>query len=197
VAKENNSTLLIKKSKTGHLVPVVNSKNIHSINNPIREAEVWASNFIGCAKDKNHFLILGLGFGYHISEFVKLASLKQKNIKILVLEANQELIESFFKYCENMDWIQVEVLTTDTEIKNKNILRFLANGPAILAHMPSFESSPKIFQNFLRSKATQEISFYEDWQKNITNKNLTELKNSFMNVIGKKNERKYIADKSI
>ncbi|MEI8346869.1 MAG: hypothetical protein WCG27_05350, partial [Pseudomonadota bacterium] len=62
------STFEIKYSKTNHPIPVINGVHLHSVYNPIKEAETFISKQEKILKEKNHILFLGLGFGHHIDQ---------------------------------------------------------------------------------------------------------------------------------
>ena len=93
--EERNNQYEFKTSRNGLKVPVIKGIHLHSIYNPIKEAEAFAQGYEDTIKAKNKILILGLGFGYHIEEVAKLLNQYHEKYEVIVLEPNSKLVEEF------------------------------------------------------------------------------------------------------
>ncbi len=149
----------IKTAKTGEKIPVVNEVHLHSIYNPKKEAESIASKHLNGIKDKKNILILGLGFGYHISEIVKLArQYHGENFKIIYIEPNLKVTNDARElHLINEDDViiyageDVPSLYQDSELVD-----FLTSKPTIIAHPSSFSLYQTYFKQFLSHEATSD-----------------------------------------
>jgi hypothetical protein len=151
--------LSIKEAKTRDLVPCFDGNPLHSLHNPKREAEVFASNHMAHVSRTPNLLVLGLGFGYHIEELSKIVQLKHKRCRIIVLEASAELLR--LHSCYQKPLVGVEVITekTSAELWNKqSLVTFLLEKPAVIVHGPSFAMSRDFYVNFLQRKAPALLS---------------------------------------
>jgi len=158
-----NSSVFVTKSKNGLTIPVVNDVYIHSKYDPKKEAEEFAYQNIEKVQRANTFLILGLGFGYHINEFVKLTKIKHQNIQIAVLEPDQTLIEKYYD-CDSIEKPNVKIFT-ETNIRNlfsnPEFLQFLQTRPCVMAFTPSFNLNRTFYQSFLEYRASNLIQDFK------------------------------------
>jgi hypothetical protein len=158
------SDIEFRISKTGHLVPIVNQVFLHSIYDPIKEAEVFVESNISEIENNPVHLILGLGFGYHAFKTLeKLKSIHGNNAKVIVIEANQSLVEKFINYANDKN-ITVEFNIYTGEIDkiyaSDTVLNFLLRRPQVLVHRASFQKDKEYYQRFLQFNAKQSISSY-------------------------------------
>ncbi len=141
------------------MVPVVNGIHLHSIYNPLKEAENLFEENKNLIEQNNQFLVLGLGFGYHVLELIKRLEEKYgNNYRILVIEPIEQLIEGSkenLQSCENLEIItgnDIEELYND-----RKIINFLVQKPALLAHPASFNLSKDFFTSLLKFKSDNTI----------------------------------------
>ena len=176
--EERKKQYELKTSRNGLTVPVINGIHLHSIYNPIKEAEAFATGFADTLKENNNILILGLGFGYHVEEIAKQLNSVHDSFNIIILESNQELVQEFNKK-RNFEDKNIKIFSckpdkVDRLFVDLEFISFLRSKPSIIKHDPSFILEKKFFMEFLKYKAPTEISKYFDL--------LTEpLKNYFAN----------------
>ena len=151
-------------SKTGHLVPIVNQVFMHSIYDPIKEAEVFVDSNINEIENNPCQLILGLGFGYHAFKTLeKLKSLHGNKAKVIVIDANQKLVEKFITYANDKNiTVEFNIYTCDVEkiYASDTVLNFLLKRPQVLVHRASFQKDKEYYQQFLQYNALQSIKSY-------------------------------------
>lgn len=162
----------IKISKTGHAIPVVNDVHLHSIYNPIKEAEAFLEKNKIVIKQKNKVLILGLGFAYHVNLVVKLMEENfQNDFEIAVIEPHLEMA----KDCLTRNFINDERVTIYSKAmasdlyKIDEFINFLMKGPNILTHSASFNLHERFFRDLLSYRAPTDV---ESISKRIRNKDL-------------------------
>src|SRR5690606_15650196 len=138
--------------------PVINGVHLHSIFNPIKEAEAFAQNHLETIKTKNNFLFLGLGFGYHIDEVIKLAGNYHQEIGILIIEPNQKLISD---YLDEIGADKQEAIVHYSSLEDyfldSNLIDFLMLKPAIIKHDPAYDINKDFFTKFLTHKPDPSI----------------------------------------
>ena len=150
------------ESKNKHIVPLINGSPMHSLHDPYREAEVFASNHYGQISKNHNILILGLGYGYHIEEIAKILKLKHKKFKIVALEARSELVKLCSSYRELPNELSIYSSSTADELYHEEELcRFLLDKPAVIIHQPSFNADKNFYSNFLNKRAANTINFSE------------------------------------
>lgn len=161
--EELNANIELKESRSQRIVPVVNGIYLHSIYNPEKEAAAFAQTYEDSIKSKNSFLILGLGFGYHIEEVANIAAKYHETFTIKVLEPNRELIEKFMQNSGfESENIEIVHSTNPTEIFDReDFIMFLASKPAIIRHETSFNLSKDFYRSFLTFKAPTSMTAYE------------------------------------
>ena len=88
----NRYKIECKTAKNGQEIPVINEIHLHSSYNPEREAAGFCKSIESKLHHNQNFLVLGLGFGYHIQQITKyLKSINKDSYRIVVLEPNSEL----------------------------------------------------------------------------------------------------------
>lgn len=165
----NQYSIEIKSSKTNLCVPVINGIHLHSIYDPLKEAENMANQNFASYENKSNILILGLGMGHHVLAIYNQAILKHPQCEIVVLEPLKEL-EHLCK--ENNTEIINDKITIlagyscDELYRNKFIIDYLLLKPAIIFHAPSFNMHKKYFTDFLKYNAptriNQLISYFDN-----------------------------------
>ncbi len=152
----------IKVSKNGLLIPVVNGVYLHSMYNPKKEAETFIQNNIHQIRGQKNFLVLGLGFGYHIEALIK--EIGSRDYFINILEPSTSLINAFDDKRPLFDKNVVirELSNVEELYKNINFSDFLAQKPVILSHNTSFNMNQDIFKKFLHFQASSFVNDYID-----------------------------------
>ncbi len=161
---ERNSNYALETARNGLTVPIINGVYLHSIYNPLKEAETYAENFSETLKKKNTVLILGLGFGYHIEEVAKLLNKTHATYKIIVLETNKNLIEEF-KETRNFEDQNIEIVhfSTPEELYQEiNFVKFLMTKPSVIKHEASYALEIERYTNFLKYKSSPQVSTYRN-----------------------------------
>jgi hypothetical protein len=164
---ERNSNYELETARNGLTVPIINGVYLHSIYNPLKEAETYAENFSETLKKKNTVLILGLGFGYHIVEVAKLLNKTHATYKIIVLETNENLIEEF-KATRNFEDKNIEIVhyTSPEKLYDSiHFIKFLMTKPSVLKHEASYALEIEKFSAFLKYKSSAQVSTYRNQLK--------------------------------
>lgn len=154
----------LQSSRDGYCVPVINGIYLHSIYNPIKEAETFAQNNSNALASKNNILILGLGFGYHIEEVAKLTAQYHQKYKIIVIEPNQDLV-NLFKSNRSFSDKNIEIISSNNVEDIYSIVSFaklLISKPAILKLDTSFNINKEFFTNFLTYKSSTSSADYRN-----------------------------------
>lgn len=149
----------LKVSKTGLKVPVVNDVHLHSIYDPEREAAIFIEAQREIIAKKNEFLVLGLGFGYHVSELVKTLRDSKKPFRIVVIEPNIKVAEDCLaESIVNTNDVYVAYGKTAQEFySNKDLIHFLLKKPAVINHAASFNLYTDYFRELLSFEADQSL----------------------------------------
>lgn len=143
----------IRTSKTELPVPVVNDVLLHSIYDPMREALNFVNSNREQFEEKRKFVVLGLGFGYHVAKMEEVLKEKGKAYQIYVIEPVKKVAKDFIankpvKFSEN-----VTILTGENIHEfymNENLINFLLDSPGVIAHPASFNLHKDFFTRFLR-----------------------------------------------
>lgn len=163
-----------KISKTGHLVPVVNDVHLHSIYNPIKEAEAFLEKNKAVIKQKNKVLILGLGFAYHVNLVVALMDETfGGDFEVAVVEPHLTMA----KDCLTRNLLNDARVTVFCKGKAADLYKlnefadFLMKGPNVITHTASFNLHERFFRDLLAYRSPSDV---ESISKRIKN---TDLKN--------------------
>ncbi|MCY4523501.1 MAG: hypothetical protein OXB84_02050 [Halobacteriovoraceae bacterium] len=168
------SSYEIKISKTGHEVPVVNNIHLHSIYDPLKEADDFIKKNHKFLQNKKEILFLGLGFGYHIDsarEFLN--EFHKGNYSIVIIEPNEQVTQDYISIRKIKDKNMHLYVKENIESLyfNKKLVSFLLKRPSIISHPPSFNLYKNYFKEFLTFKSPQRIgdmkriSFEKDLKK--------------------------------
>ncbi len=152
--EERNSRYELQTSRNGLSVPVINGVFLHSIYNPIKEANTFALGHKSNLIANNKALVLGLGFGYHIEEIAKILNQHHKNYQIVIIEPNEQLVFDFNAKRRFEDQ-RISIISGEiSEIFSmKSVVEFLKNRPSIIRHESSFALEKEYYTNFLSYKA--------------------------------------------
>lgn len=140
----------IKIAKSGYKIPVINDVHLHSSYDPIKEANAFIDKIIKNPPQKN-YLILGLGFGYHVKELV--SRLEKQGIKpqIVIIEPNNKIASDCFEMeiLGIHDHYYVVGKTPDEVYGNKDLTKFLLLKPQVVSHTASFNLYSEYFRDLL------------------------------------------------
>lgn len=156
-------SIRLHTTKSKHIVPIVNDTPIHSLLNPVREAEVFATNFMSQVSSNPNILILGLGFGYHVEELEKLLNVKHKIHNIYVVEGIGDLAKSCLSYRKLDKSIKVFHTSNASDLFfNEDFCRFLLSKPTIIMHPILYKLSEPYYKTILTRRANDDHS---EWRK--------------------------------
>ncbi|MCT4642537.1 MAG: hypothetical protein N4A33_09610 [Bacteriovoracaceae bacterium] len=162
----NELTYELKKARNGDLVPIISGVHLHSIYNPVIEAKSQINQYQNAIIENNSFLILGLGFAYHIDEIIKIAG--DKKISIIVIEPNSQVINDFKRLKGLRSDIKILNPKNTSELfENIEFVKFLKTKPAIIKHENSYSLYHDFFQGILKYQAPQLIQDFSRLVHNI------------------------------
>lgn len=175
--EERNSDYELIPARNGMIVPVVRGVYLHSIYEPLKEANVFAQKHTKQLEQKNLVILLGLGFGYHLDSIETILRENHTDYHILVLEPNTRLVEDFMKsrysISENI------TIYNETSIRklffNKDFVEFLAQKPAIIKHDSSFLLEKDYYTEFLTYQAPTSMMSYKSLLNEHASKAIAEL----------------------
>lgn len=160
--EESNRQCEFKVSRNGLTVPVVRGVHLHSIYNPMKEAEAFAQGYEDVLQEKNHILVLGLGFGYHIEQLAKILNQNHNDYKIIIIEPNRDIVHEFFAKRPFED-TNIQVLSPKTVhglFEDKEFVEFLRTKPAIIKHDTSFTLEKDFYIQLLKFQAPTHVNKY-------------------------------------
>jgi hypothetical protein len=148
-----SGSIEIKISKSNHPIPVVSSIHLHSIYNPVKEAEAFARSCEKKLKESSKILIFGLGFGYHIQAIEKrMQSLYGKSYEISVIEPNEKLISLWKEYRQVSTSSRVRIVGHSEPqrfYEDELLTDFLVSKPCIISHTASFQLNESFYKGFM------------------------------------------------
>jgi hypothetical protein len=156
---ERNSQYRLEASRNGLTVPVINDVYLHSIYNPVKEAQTFAETQEKNIKAKKHILILGLGFGYHVEEIARISSQFHNDYQIVILEPNKRLVDDFIN-TRNFEDSKIKVICMDSVKElfgSWEFVQFLMNKPCIIKHDASFIVEREFYSTFLSYQAPKDL----------------------------------------
>jgi spore maturation protein CgeB len=152
IAAKKDKDLQILTSKTG--IPSLKAGHItiHSLYDPIKEAEEWVEHHKEKIKRASSVVVLGFGLGYHIMELCKLELLKVSEIDVVVFEPRIDILRTALEAVDLTSILKrVKIITSDETL-------LLTKGFKILEHKPSVTISRGYFEKILlRLKALQRV----------------------------------------
>jgi spore maturation protein CgeB len=149
--------LEILETKTGMKSLRVDNSLLHSLYDPVKEAEEWVKHYEENINTGSLIFVLGFGFGYHILELCKKT---QKGIT--VFEPRLEIIRAALEsVCLTPVLERVRIVAGDKPSLSSHGKGRIKVGisPVILQHKPSVNISPDYFKHLLaRLKSREGIS---------------------------------------
>lgn len=157
--EEPNYTLLIEDTTTGDYTLKIHEDEkqyyFHSNKDPVEEARILIEDYI--EQDKEHYIVYGLGLGYHVQELCK----KEKYKKITIIESDLNIIIqtlTFRDLREVIDQENVELIYDE----NLTILADLlqnSNRVKVIIHYPSMRHTKnQLIKNSLEQFFVKESS---------------------------------------
>jgi hypothetical protein len=150
-------------TKSKDIVPIVNDVPVHSLLNPVREAEVFATNFMSQLSTNPNVLILGLGFGYHVEEIERLLNLKHKVYQISVIEGISDLALSCQSYRHLNPKISVFSNPNPEDIFfNQEFCEFLLKKPTLVMHPVLYKLNETYYRKILSRRAVSDTQLWKN-----------------------------------
>ncbi len=154
----------LKESRNGDIIPVIDGVHLHSIYDPQKEALSFVDNNMSSIKSNTNFIVLGLGFGYHIQALInQLDSMNTRNYSIIVIEENTQLTHDF-KQSKEFSSSKVSIFnpqTINSLFEDFNFVSFLKTKPSILKHNLSYEINESFYKDILTYKAPNTFDKYK------------------------------------
>ena len=146
-------------------IPVVNDIYLHSLYDPIKEADSFVQKNREKIFQKNYFLILGLGFAYHVNRLISELKIRQSdNWGVVVLEPNDKVFEECVKRKLLVNEKKLNIfkgMDIEELYKEKDLIDFMMLKPIVLVHETSYNLYLDYYKNFLNYRAetkSKEIS---------------------------------------
>lgn len=159
-------------TKSKDIVPIVNDVPVHSLLNPIREAEVFATNFMSQLSTNQNVLILGLGYGYHVEEIERLLKLKHKAYQICVIEGISDLARSCLSYRKLNPSITVFANPDPEDLFfNEEFCEFLLKKPTLVMHPVLYKLNESYYKKILSRRAVPDN---QQWKTPVSLSSTTE-----------------------
>ena len=160
-------TYSIRPSKTGPYVPIVNDIPLHSLDNPVEEAQNLVDSYKKQLEKNPSALVLGLGFGYHIKELQQtLLTIHGLQSSLAIIDPCKCLFNDFSKHFSSTnDTASISFFineSIDSLYKTQEVVEFLQKGPVIITHPPSFKLYNHFFKQFLSYQAPTSLHEYMD-----------------------------------
>lgn len=149
--------LEILETKTGMKSVRVDNSLLHSLYDPVKEAEEWVKHYEENIKTGSLISVFGFGLGYHILELCK-----KTQKEITVFEPRLEIIRAALEsVCLTRALERVRIVAGDSPSLSSHDKRGIKVGisPVILQHKPSVNISREYFERlFARLKSREGIS---------------------------------------
>ena len=139
-------------------VPLVNGIYLHSLYDPIKEADSFVRDNREKMLQKNYFLVLGLGFGYHVNRLI--SELKNRcadSWGVAVVEPNAKV----FKECKKRGLVVEEKqfsifqgMDVEALYAEKELVDFMRLKPIVLTHEASYNLYLEYYKAFLNYRAS-------------------------------------------
>ncbi len=144
-AQPVSENVKVVQSKSGHLVPQLNSISLHSIYRPVQEAEKLVTDFSELPGKLS--VVMGLGFGYHVLEL-----LKKVEGKVYVVEPLMTLFRAFLSVVDLTPFLP-RVVFHIAEEPARIISKIPSNNWNCFTHKASYRFSEKYY--LLLEKASE------------------------------------------
>lgn len=149
--------LHLQTSRTGRPCVRVSQTTLHSLYDPVKEAEAWAEHYREKVEEASSVAVLGFGFGYHIQELCRLELCRVSGMDIVVFEPRLDVIRMAFESLDLTDIIPRVRIVTDENIPT------MKKGFEVLEHKPSINVSRHYFS--LVSERLRRLRHVKNGQK--------------------------------
>ncbi len=158
--EERNSRYELQQSRNGLTVPVINEVFLHSIYNPIKEAEAFAETHSKSLAYKDKIIVLGLGFGYHVEQLAKILNRNHNSFEILIVEPNSKLVDDFIstRGFEDKNIKIINAPNVTDLFGSLDFVSYLMQKPAIIKHDASFILNQEYYTQLLSYQAPKQIN---------------------------------------
>ena len=175
--KDYSFPISFTEAKSGHKIPIVNGVYLHSVYDPIKEAEALLQQNEKNLVNENKVLILGLGYGYHVNEIRSKLTLNHgADYTIYVVEPNPDAVKTVKDQNALLEG-NIKIIckkTLDDFFSDTDFVNFLMKKPRIISHSASFNLYSEFFKDFMSFERHDSLS---------TNMNIirnSKLKNMFI-----------------
>lgn len=125
----------ILNTKTSFPSLKIGNITIHSLYDPVKEAEEWVKYYRDRIKKASQLIVFGFGLGYHIIELCRITE-----VDIIVFEPRRDILRTAFELIDLTFIISRVRFITGNEIPEVN------KGFIILEHKPSVNLNPDYFE---------------------------------------------------
>ncbi|OFZ14289.1 MAG: hypothetical protein A2X86_05425 [Bdellovibrionales bacterium GWA2_49_15] len=157
-SQNTNSSLEIKYSKTNLAVPVWKGVQLHSLYDPMKEAENLIFTAFEPLRNKKNFLIFGLGFGHHITALLKKLADEGLRASIMVIEPEEEIYRKYLEIAETSTFEVIAGKSVNQLYNDQSFINFLCTKPGIIRHPASFNLHVNYFKELLSHRATNTVA---------------------------------------
>ncbi|MBI5741869.1 MAG: glycosyltransferase [Nitrospirae bacterium] len=144
VRQETGTDLQIVESRTGMPSLKVDNNALHSLYDPLKEAEAWVRHYEKEISAASSMVVFGFGLGYHIAELCR-----ETDKEITVFEPRPDILKAALgSVCLEQELARVRLMT---DMKNPALTKgdtggFYGQNFAVLHHGPSISISSKYFE---------------------------------------------------
>ncbi|MBI2521503.1 MAG: hypothetical protein HYV97_13885 [Bdellovibrio sp.] len=156
--QNQNSSLQIAYSRSNLPVPIWRGVQLHSIYDPIKEAENFITSAFAPLREKKNLLIFGLGFGYHIASLLKKLNEEGLQTTVMVIEPEEEIYRKFLEIIGPGSFKIIAGKSVRDLYRDQNFIDFLCKKPGIIRHPASFNLHVEYFKELLSYRATNTVA---------------------------------------
>ena len=157
IKKIGTYSLKVAVGRKEHPIPVVSDIYLHSLYDPIKEADAFIQKNREKVSQSDYFLILGLGFAYHVNRLIsELKSRQSGKWGVTVIEPNIRV----YKECINRGLVAQESelrifqgMEVEALYAEKELVDFMMLKPAVLVQDTSYNLYLDYYKNFLNYRA--------------------------------------------
>ena len=160
--KINTYSLRVMVGRKERPVPLVNDIYLHSLYDPLKEADSFVQNNREKIFQKNYFLVLGLGFAYHVNRLIlELKNRYADKWGVAVIEPNTKVIKECTKRGLLAEEKQLSVfngMDAKALYEEKSLVDFMRLKPVVLTHEASYNLYLEYYKAFLNYRASTQTS---------------------------------------
>jgi trans-aconitate methyltransferase len=136
-----------KKARSGETVPIYNDLCLHSLMNPIVEAEKWVSHRASDLVGDTVVFVLGVAGGYHLQALSK----AMPDCNVIGLDSEKTFVEQAL----SKGLFAWHISNVDDFLSNSDLVANLLQPYSVISYGPSHRAEPKIYsriEQFLLAK---------------------------------------------